>query len=196
VAGETDKQDFRHSFSTRRITMKTAFFAIASCVMLIPMIGLAQGEPGWNKMSLGANFELSAPVGDFSYVAGTGYGGNVRYQFGGDVRAAFTATAGYLVWGKKDLGGNTSVQPKAFNFFLGGKYYFAKDFYASLEGGIYFLNYTYEGNVVGAQGDTGRFMVPVGIGYQKSGFEIGVRYMLLAVNFNSFSFTLGYNFML
>jgi hypothetical protein len=176
--------------------MKRSCFAVALCLMFIPLITLAQGEPGWNKSSLGANFELSVPVGDFSYLAGTGYGGNLRYQFGGDVRAAFTATAGYLVWGKKDLGANTSVQPKAFNFFLGGKYYFANGFFGSLEGGIYFFTYTYEGNVVGAQGDTGRFMLPIGIGYQKSGFEIGVRYMLLAVDFNSFSFTLGYNFML
>jgi hypothetical protein len=176
--------------------MKRACFAVALCVMLIPMISLAQGEPGWNKMSLGANFELSVPVGDFTYVAETGYGGNVRYQFGGDARTAFTATAGYLVWGKKTLAGNASVQPKAFNFFLGGKYYFTNGFYGSLEGGVYFLTYDYVGNVVGAKGDTGRFMVPIGIGYQKSGFEIGVRYMLLAVDYNAFSFTLGYNFML
>jgi len=176
--------------------MKRSLIALALCLMFIPLVTLAQGEPGWNKMTLGANFELSVPVGDFTYVAGTGYGGNLRYQFGSDNRTVFTATAGYLVWGKKDLGVSTSVQPKAFNFFLGGKYYFKDGFYGSLEGGIYFFTYTYEGTVVGAQGDTGRFMLPIGIGYQKSGFEIGVRYMLLAVDFNSFSFTLGYNFML
>jgi len=39
-------------------------------------------------------------------------------------------------------------------------------------------------------------MVPIGIGFQQSGFEIGARYMLLAVDYQSFSFTLGYNFML
>ena len=176
--------------------MKRSRFAFVSCLIFLPLITLAQGEPGWKKMSLGASFELSVPVGDFTYVAGTGYGGNIRYQYGGDVRSAFTATAGYLVWGKKDLGQNTSVQPKAFSIFLGGKYYFAKGIYGSLEGGIYFLSYTYEGNVIGAQGDTGRFMLPIGIGYQQSGFEIGVRYMLLAVDYNAFSFTLGYNFML
>jgi len=30
----------------------------------------------------------------------------------------------------------------------------------------------------------------------EAGFEVGVRYMLLDVDFNSFSFTVGYNFML
>jgi hypothetical protein len=176
--------------------MKRSWFALALCLICIPLMTLAQGEPGWNKMSLGANFEVSVPVGDFSNVAGTGYGGNARYQYGADARTAFTATAGYLVWGKKDLGQNTSVQPKAFNFFVGGKYYFANGFYGSLEGGVYFLTYTYEGTIIGAQGNTGWFMLPIGLGYQKSGFELGVRYMLLAVDYNSFSFTLGYNFML
>jgi hypothetical protein len=176
--------------------MKRPLISLLICLTVLPLVVFAQGEPGWNKMSLGANFEASVPVGDFQYLAGTGYGGNLRYQFGGDVRAAFTATAGYLVWGKKDLTGNNSVQTKAFNFFVGGKYYFTPGFYGSLEGGIYFFTYTYEKTVVGVEGDTGRFMMPIGIGYQKSGFELGVRYMLLATNVNSFSFTLGYNFML
>jgi len=108
----------------------------------------------------------------------------------------FTATAGYLVWSTKDLGANTSVQPAAFNIFLGGKYYVTEGLYASLEGGLYFMNYTYEGVVVGAEGTATRFMLPIGIGYQKSGFEVGVRYMLLNPDFNAFSFTLGYNFAL
>jgi hypothetical protein len=163
---------------------------------LIPLLGFAQGEPGWNKMSLGANFEVSLPVGDFTYAAETGYGGNLRFQYGQGVNTAFTATAGYLVWSKKDLGTNTSVQPKAFNFFLGGKYYFTDGLYGSLEGGLYFMTYTYEGNVLGAKGNATRFMLPVGVGYQKSGFEIGVRYMIFYADFNSFSITAGYNFAL
>lgn len=176
--------------------MKRFQIALFACMIAVPVATFAQGEPGWNKMSLGANFELSVPVGDFSNFAGTGYGGNLRYQWGSDVRSAFTLTAGYLVWGKKDLVADNSVQLKAFNFFLGGKYYLAEGFYGSLEGGLDFFTYTYERTVVGAEGNTSRFMLPIGIGYQKSGFELGVRYMLFATYFNSFSFTLGYNFML
>jgi len=176
--------------------MKRFLIVLFAAIIAFPVLTFAQGEPGWNKKSLGANFEMSLPMGDFKLIAGNGYGGNLRFQLGADNRSVFTATAGYLVWGKKDLGANTSVQPKAFNFFLGGKYYLADGFYGSLEGGFYFFSYTYEGTVIGAQGDTGRFMLPIGIGYQKSGFELGVRYMLLATNFNCFSFTLGYNFMM
>jgi hypothetical protein len=156
----------------------------------------AQGEPGRNKNSLGANFELSVPVGDFANVAELGYGGNLRYQYGMDSRSAITATAGYLVWGKKELAGSASAQPKAFTVFVGGKFYLASGVYASLEGGFHFLTFTYEGTVVGAQGNTTRFMLPVGIGYQNSGFEISARYKAFAPDFNSFSFTLGYNFVL
>jgi len=176
--------------------MKRSCAWLVLCLLCIPPVILAQGEPGWNKSSLGANFELSVPVGDFSTYAGTGYGGNLRYQFGSDSRTAFTATAGYVVWGTKDLGLNTSVQTKSFNLFVGGKYYFAPGFYGSLEAGAYFLTYSYTGNIVGSQGNTTRIMLPIGIGYQKSGFEVGVRYLLFATSFNSFSFTVGYNFML
>jgi hypothetical protein len=177
--------------------MKRYLILVCACIIAFTGALFAQGEPGFNKSSLGANFEVSLPTDDiFKEVAGTGYGGNLRYQWGMDARTAITATAGYLVWGKKDLGLNTSVQPKAFNFFIGGKYYFTNGFYGSLDGGFYFLNYTYEGTVVGAEGNTTWFMLPIGIGFQQSGFEVGARYMLLAADYQSFSFTLGYNFAL
>jgi hypothetical protein len=176
--------------------MKRTIVAVCACLIVFPLMTFAQGEPGRSKMSLGANVEVALPMGNWADVAGTGYGGNLRYQLGADARTVFTATAGYLVWGKKDLGQNSSVQPEAFNLFLGGKYYLAGGLYGSLEGGLYFLSYTYEGPVIGVEGSTTQFMLPIGLGYQTSGFELGVRYMLLAPDYNNFSFTLGYNFTL
>ena len=176
--------------------MKRFGILLLVCMIGLPLAALAQNEPGYDKMSLGANFELSVPMGDFSDWAGTGYGGNLRYQFGADIRAKFTATAGYMVWSKKDLGANVSVQPKAFNIFLGGKYYLAPTIYGSLEGGLYFVSYTYEGTVIATKGNSTYFMLPIGLGFQKSGFELGARYMILYHEFNQFSFTLGYNFAL
>ncbi len=180
--------------------MKRIGISLFVCMIVIPLVALAQYEPGYNKMSLGANFEVSVPVGDFSDYGGIGYGGNAKFQYGSDTRSAFTATAGYIVWGTKDLSGGTSVlggesvQWKAFNMFVGGKYYLAPGFFGSLEGGVYFLSSTYEGGIVGATGSSTYFMLPIGLGYQKSGFEIGARYFLLHPDFNSFSFTVGYNF--
>ncbi len=174
--------------------MKLACFLILVCMVAFPAMSSAQGGPAWDKMSLGANFEVSLPMGDFGNVAGTGYGGNVRYQYGTGTNVAFTATAGYLVWTSKDLGGSTSVQPQAFNVFLGGKYFLPSGFFGSLEGGLYFMSYTYTGNVIGASGNATRFMIPIGIGYQTMGYEVGVRYMPTYREFNNFSFTVGYNF--
>jgi len=169
---------------------------VAICLVAFPMMMFSQNEPGFGKMSLGANFEVSLPMGDFSDYGATGYGGNVKFQYGADTRSAFTATAGYLVWGKKELPAGSSVEWKAFNMFVGGKYYLAPGFFGSLEGGAYFMTSTYEGTVVGAKGNATYFMLPIGLGYQKSGFEIAARYMLLHPDFNSFSFTVGYNFAL
>jgi hypothetical protein len=182
--------------------MKRIGILLFVCMTALPLVTLAQNEPGYGKMSLGANFELSVPMGDFSDYGGIGYGGNVKYQYGAETRSVFTATAGYIVWGSKDLTsgvpgvGGESVQWKAFNMFVGGKYYLAPGFFGSLEGGVYFLTSTYEGGVVGVSGSATYFMLPIGVGYQKSGFEIGVRYMVLHPDFNQFSFTVGYNFAL
>ena len=96
---------FAHNIQTLlRRCHETVFVAIVAFMLFVPLVTFAQGEPGWSKSSLGASFEVSVPVGDFSEVAGLGYGGNVRYQYGMDNRGVFTATAGYLpgrarIWG-------------------------------------------------------------------------------------------------
>jgi len=153
--------------------MKSSTVALLITLALLPLASFAQGEPGRGKHSLGATFELSLPMGDFADRAGTGYGGNLRYQYGADSRSVFTATAGYLVWSKKDRTANRSSQPSAFNIFLGGKYYLTEGFYGSLEGGLYFVSWKTEGSNIGVEGSTTRFMLPIGIGFQQSGFEIG-----------------------
>ena len=183
--------------------MKRIWVLFLFCIVAMPLLTFGQNEPGFGKMTLGANFELSIPVGDFGDVAGTGYGGNVRFQYGADIHSVFTATAGYLVWGEKDFTNGTpsvigaqSVQWKAFNIFVGGKYYFAPGFFGSLEGGLYFVSADYSGGLVSASGSSTYFMLPIGIGYQKSGIEVAARYMLLHPDFNQISFLVGYNFAL
>jgi len=168
---------------------------LAVLVFMAPVFALAQGEPGPRRQSVGIAAELSVPVGDFSSIAGIGYGGILKHQYGVDLRSAVTVSAGYLVWSKEDVAGGT-IQPKAFEAMLGGKYYFTQGFFGSLEGGVYVLSFTHEGQVLGVEGDTWRFMLPVGFGYQVNGFEIGARYYLLSAQATSFSFTLGYNWIL
>ena len=80
------------------------FLIVTSVLALSAGTALAQGEPGSGKNSLGIGFELSVPVSEFADVAGTGYGGFVRYQYGYDSRSAVTILAGYVVWSEKVLG--------------------------------------------------------------------------------------------
>jgi len=171
--------------------MRVLFLTLA----LVPACIFAQGEPGFRKSSLGFAAELDVPVGDFSSLAGPGYGGIARFQYGTNFRAAATVSLGYLVWSKKDFVGG-SIQAQAFEAMAGAKAYFTPGFFGSIEAGLYFFSFTRTGNVIGAEGSATRFMMPVGIGYQKSGFEIGARYYIFNANANSFSFTLGYNWML
>lgn len=172
------------------------FLIVTSVLALSAGTALAQGEPGSGKNSLGIGFELSVPVSEFADVAGTGYGGFVRYQYGYDSRSAVTILAGYVVWSEKELGVATKIQPKAFRFLVGGKYYFVPNFYGSLEFGLDAYNFTRTGAVVGFEATDWRFMLPVGIGYQISGFEIAAKYFIFDTNFASFSFTVGYNWAL
>jgi|GEM_PF-3271520 len=176
--------------------MKRVCVVLFLAMIIFPASILAQGEPGYMKQSLGVTGELSVPVGDFSDIAGIGYGGMAKYQYGVDGKTAVTVSAGYLVWSKKDLGVAGTIQPKAFEVMAGGKFYFAQDLFGSLEGGLYFLSYSRTGQFANVAGTATRFMMPVGVGWQKNGFEIGARYYLFNANANSFSFTLGYNWTL
>lgn len=174
--------------------MKVMAMLVMVCVALFPFAASAQDAPEQSKHSLGANAELSIPVGDFSEIAGTGYGGNVKYQYRAMPEGAFTLTAGYLIWSEKDISDIVTVQPKAFTLMAGGKFTISNGFYGSVEGGLYFLEYEYTGNYANQLGSTQKFMLPIGIGYEKSGFEAGARYMLLDVDLPAFSLTVGYNF--
>jgi hypothetical protein len=106
---------------------------------------------------------------------------------------AFTITAGYLIWSEKDINELVTVQLSAPNIMVGGKFIVAESFYGSVEGGVYFMNYSYTGNYADQLGSTQKFMLPIGIGYEKSGLEIAARYMLLDTELPAFSVTLGYN---
>jgi hypothetical protein len=184
--------------------MKPILIAFALCLVLLPFAASAQdttaqaapapAAPAKSKHTLGANVELSIPTGEFADVAGTGIGGNLKYQYFAMPEGALTLTAGYLSWEEKALSSLTALKTSAFNFMIGGKFFITEGFYGSVEGGLYFLDYNFTGPVVDQVGKTDRFMLPIGIGYEKSGFEAGARYMLLDTELPSFSITLGYNF--
>jgi hypothetical protein len=173
--------------------MKTTLIAVALCLAFLPLVAYAQEGTPESKHTLGANAELSLPVGEFSDVAGIGYGGSVKYQYRAMPEGAFTISAGYLIWTEKDITDLVTIQLSAPNIMVGGKFFMTDAIYGSVEGGVYFVNYSYTGNYADQLGNTEKFMLPIGIGYEKSGLEIAARYMLLDVNLPAFSMTLGYN---
>jgi len=166
------------------------------CLLIMSPTLLAQGEPGIFKNSVGVGAELSIPVGDFADIAGIGYGGFARFQYGVDSRTAFTITAGYTVWSSKDLGPTLMAEAKAFRFLAGGKFYIAPSFFATIEAGTDAYMFDYTGALITTSGTEWRFMLPIGVGFQKSGFEVAGKYYVLHVDSPSFSITAGYNWIL
>ena len=171
-------------------------FAVALAVTLASSLALAQGGPGRGKSAIGIGAEVSIPTGDFNEVAGTGYGGFGRYIYGMDAKTAFMLTLGYTVWTEEDLGAAGTIKPEAFRIAAGSKYFFGKGFYGSLEVGTDVYSYTRTGTIVGVEGSTWRFMLPVGLGYEMGGFDVGAKYYIFDLNYSSFSVTVGYNFAL
>lgn len=171
-------------------------FLIGLVITLTSSLAMSQGGPGRGKSSLGVGAELSVPTGDFSDLAGTGYGGFARYQYGMDARSTFMLTLGYTTWAEKDLGTGAKIQPEAFRISGGTKYFFAKGFYGLLEIGTDVYTFTRTGTVLGVEGSTWRFMLPLGLGYEMGGFDVGAKYYIFDLNYSSFSVALGYNFTL
>lgn len=171
-------------------------FAVAVVMTVAASLAWSQGGPGRGGSTLGIGAEVSVPTGDFNELAGLGYGGFVRYQYGMDARSTFILTAGYTVWTEEELVGGATIQPKAFRIAGGGRYFFGKGFYGSLELGTDVYSFTRTGTILGVEGSTWRFMLPLGLGYEMGGFDIGAKYYIFDLNYSSFSVTLGYNFTL
>lgn len=171
-------------------------FFLLTCLLIVSQPLFAQGEPGIGKSSLGIGGEFSIPVGDLSNVAGLGYGGFERYQYGVDSRTALTITAGYTIWTEEALGLNSAVETSAFRFLVGGKFYIARSFFASIEAGTDAYSFKYTGSIVGGTTTEWMFMIPVGLGFQQNGFEVSGKFYVLDFDAPSFSITAGYNWIL
>jgi hypothetical protein len=180
------------------VTVNTTNHMLAVLVALTLVSGtlIAQGGPGYNKHTLGVGAEVSIPTGDFADLVGTGYGGFLKYRYGQSGNATFTLSAGYSLWSEKTIA-DSKIKGSAFRFLGGGQYFFAPGFFGSLEVGLDAYSFDITGSgPIGIETSTWRFMVPVGLGYEVKGFEIGAKYYIFDVNYSSFSITVGYNFTL
>ncbi len=150
-----------------------------------------------------AGVEVGIPMGNFSNVAGAGFGVSGRYEASIKDKLNWTASAGFLSFsGKAFLGGtfgNVSLVP-----LVGGiKYYFneAKNgFYGTADIGLSFINYSVaypnsgNGNgVTFASASTTRFGLAPGVGYRMGNWDFTGRFNLVS-DFNYFGLRAAYIF--
>jgi hypothetical protein len=137
-----------------------------------------------------AGLDLGLPMGNFSNIASTGFGGSVRYDGTLGGKLSWSASAGYLSFSGKTYNvnnvsipfGNTSNVPLS-----GGiKYYFSEvgsGFYGGCDISLNFLStyvYTYNsGNGLGynlASYSQTKIGVNPGIGYRLNKWDFSLRY--------------------
>ncbi len=137
-----------------------------------------------------AGLDLGLPMGNFSDIASTGFGGSVRYDGVISDKLGWTAAAGYLSFsGKNYTIGNVSIPfGTTSNIPVSGgvKYYFSEannGFYGGVDLSINFLStyvYTYNsgnGGGYNLQSESqSKFGVNPGIGYRLPNWDFAARY--------------------
>ncbi|CAN5371283.1 hypothetical protein BH09BAC3_BH09BAC3_12720 [soil metagenome] len=139
---------------------------------------------------LSVGLDLGSPVGNFSNIAATGFGGSLRYDKTISDKLSWTAAIGYLSFGGKNYSvgnvsipfGNTTDIPIS-----GGlKYYFSEadnGFYGGLDLNVNFLStYAYSYNSGNGGGynlvtdSQTLFGISPGIGYRLTNWDFSGRY--------------------
>ena len=140
-----------------------------------------------------AGLDLGFPVGNFSNIASTGFGGSLRYDGTIGDKLGWTVSAGYLAFNGKTYNINNVSIPfgTTSNVPVGGgiKYFFSEadnGFYAGLDLSLNFLStyvYSYNnGNGGGynlASDSQSKFGVNPGIGYRLTNWDFSARYNAL-----------------
>ena len=124
---------------------------------------------------IGVAFEAGLPTGDFGTFFNTGYGGTLKGLLGVGTTGQVTFTSGYVSFKEK---GSTSGNEASINIIpvllgfrdnLNGLY-----IEPQLGYGSYSSKFTENG--MSGSDSQGAFTWAIGLGYQVSGFEMGVRY--------------------
>src|SRR5689334_6505370 len=109
-------------------------------VTLVALFFVTVGSFAQGRFSVGA--ELALPQGDLGDVAGTGFGGSVRYESPINENLSWMGTVGFLTFGEKD---DSGVKVSMIPVLAGVKYYFTESFggfYAGAELGLSFNKVT------------------------------------------------------
>ena len=167
---------------------------------IVGVVTLSKAQTGNNQ--IGIAFEVGIPMGDFGDISKTGFGGLVRGAFGVGTAGHVTLTTGYTSFTAKDefttLVGADKINFHIIPILLGYRHNFS-GFYVEPQ-----LGYGIYGTKVEIGGSSGSdsegaFTWGGGLGYEKSGFEAGIRYQAGSKDGSTTSYLgihVGYNFTL
>jgi len=176
--------------------MKKLFLLTAiACISL-----LSRAQKGNNQ--IGVAFEVGIPMGDFGDAVKTGFGGLIRGAYGVGSAGHITLTTGYSSFRSKseieDAIGADKITYSIVPILAGYRHNFSGFFIEPQIGyGIY--GGKIKGGAFETSSSDGAFTYGGGLGYEKSGFEIGARIQAASKNSSTTSFIgihVGYNFSL
>ncbi len=197
-----------NNYKKRDVTMKKHLVIILSLVFLLAFTSLnAQ-----SKIGLSVGPELAVPTGTLGDIAGIGFGGTVAVQMNLGQNIDGYVRVGYLTFGEKDIaslgiangapaGTTANNKTSAIPLLVGTKYYFGKGgFYSLGEIGLHFISNSQTVSFAGASASNDvsstEFSYSVGVGYEVSSFDLGVRYTGAGSNANWIGVRAAYKFSL
>lgn len=147
------------------------------------------------QFSLG--FDLQLPMGTFGDAYNMGLGGTVRYDAAINDNLSWTASAGYISYGGKNLPSGYSSTISMIPIVGGIKYYFTESnagFYGAADIGFFITSASYDipGFGSGSTSET-KFGLTPGVGYRFGQFDVSGRYNIVG-DFNNVGFRIAYFF--
>ncbi|MBL0356591.1 MAG: outer membrane beta-barrel protein [Chitinophagaceae bacterium] len=167
---------------------------IAVIFMALSLTSIAQ--KGNNKVGFGG--ELAIPAGgDFGQAFNTGFGGWIKFLFAVGKSGYVSFSSGYTSFTAKGSGSQESASISVLPILLGYRHALVKGLYVEPQAGYgsYRAKYTLNGQ--SASGSQGAFTYAIGIGYEVSDIDFGLRFQngsIESVNYGNVAFRIGYNF--
>ena len=174
-------------------------------ILAVLSVGYSLSSKTYAQFSIGG--ELGLPMGNFSDIAGPGFGGSLRYEANISDKLNWTGSVGYLSFGGKTFtSGNVSIPFGSSSIvpLVGGiKYYFSEannGFYGSADLGLNFISYyvyTYNsgngGGYNSSTASTTRIGFAPGIGYRTGNWDFSGKFNIIS-DLNYFGVRVGYLF--
>ena len=173
--------------------VRKSSIALLAALMVALFIPQAQAQNFWGQgtKSWGVGLQFSVPTGNLSDVAGIGFGGFGKFQYGLNDDAMLTGSIGYTYWTNKSQYG-VSTHASAVPLLVGAKYnlgkYVTPGFYGLGEVGFYFESWTAAVTYINpftlqAETATGtssetEFALCLGVGYQFQNFDVSAKYAI------------------